>query len=130
LGIFKKINNILLEKKLINRYAKINSSSSTTVCSTENSQKAICLIFLILCVYFQEHFLPVVEHVHNPSKCERRAFPLLSLPIPCLWVIHPGTAIYIHGTGSCFLSYTAESSRHLMAELIPKEALFQEENIT
>jgi hypothetical protein len=32
--------------------------------------------------------------------------------------------------GSCFLSYTAESSHHLMAKIISKEALCQEENIT
>jgi hypothetical protein len=32
--------------------------------------------------------------------------------------------------GSCFLSYTAESSHHLMAALTPKEALCQEEIIT
>jgi hypothetical protein len=32
--------------------------------------------------------------------------------------------------GSCFLSYTAESSHHLMAALTPKDAPCQEENVT
>jgi hypothetical protein len=32
--------------------------------------------------------------------------------------------------GSCFLSYTAENSHHLMAAIIPQKAPCQEENIT
>jgi hypothetical protein len=32
--------------------------------------------------------------------------------------------------GNCFLSYSVESSHHLMAALTPKEAPCQEENIT
>jgi hypothetical protein len=32
--------------------------------------------------------------------------------------------------GSCFLSYTAESSHHPMVAFTPKEALCQKENIT
>jgi hypothetical protein len=49
-----------------------------------------------------------------------------------MWCLHTMMLGYVATLcrGSCFLSYTAESSHHLMAKIVSKEVLCQEENIT